>query len=167
MKYTTVINDQLFEVEILRDGTLLVNGHPHQVDFLDLGNSLYSIIKDARSLELAIDEDQGEYQILLSGRLYEAQVLDQRAMLMMNRKGGLKLDSGEVSAPMPGLIIDVPVKVGDSVAEGDTVVILESMKMQNELKAPRPGKIQTVHCKSGDKVDKNALLIIIGDADEG
>ena len=118
MKYTTIVNGQQFEVEVLRDGSVILNGKRHEVDWLELTDSLHSIIKDNKSLELAIDEHQGEYEILLEGRLYEAQVLDQRAMLMLSRKGGLKLDSGEVNAPMPGLIVDVSVSVGDAVEEG-------------------------------------------------
>lgn len=165
MKYTTIVNNQTFEIEIERDGSVLVNGERHEVDWLELGASLYSIITDNKSLELAIDEKQGDYEILLEGRLFEAQVLDQRAMLMLARKGGLKLESGEVHAPMPGLIVEVLVQVGDEVGEGDTVVILESMKMQNELKAPRSGAVQSILCKMGNTVDKNALLIIIGDDD--
>ena len=97
--------------------------------------------------------------MIIEGRLYETQVLDPRAMMMLNRKGGLKLDSGEVHAPMPGLIVDVLVNVGDEVAEGDTVVVLESMKMQNELKAPRDGKVQTINCEAGQSVEKGNLLI--------
>jgi biotin carboxyl carrier protein len=166
MKYTTIINGEQYEVEIQRDGSVLVNGNRHDVDFLELGSSLYSIIKDNRSLELAIDEDQNQYEILMDGRLYEGQVLDQRAMLMMNRKGGLKLGTGEVTSPMPGLIIEVLVAEGDTVTEGQTVVILESMKMQNELKAPRDGVVLSVNTEPDVNVDKDALLVVVGDADE-
>ena len=68
--------------------------------------------------------------------------------------------------PMPGLIVEVMVNVGDEVTQGQTVVILESMKMQNELKAPRDGKVQTVSCEAGQTVDKGNLLInIIGEDD--
>lgn len=166
MKYTTIVNNQQFEIEIHRDGSVTVNGEKHTVDWLELGSSLYSIIADHQSLELAIDENQGKYEILLGGRLYEAQVLDQRAMLMLGRKGGLKLNSGEVHSPMPGLIVEVLVEEGNEVTEGETVVILESMKMQNELKAPRTGTVQSIHCQTGDSVDKNALLVIIGGDDD-
>ena len=166
MKYTTVVNNEQFEVEIQRDGSVTVNGKRHEVDFLELGEGLFSIITDTKSLDLAIDGKQGDFEVLLDGRLYEVQVLDQRAMLMLNRKGGLKLDSGEINAPMPGLIVDVLAQVGDEVAEGDTVIVLESMKMQNELKAPRAGIVESLQCASGDTVDKNQLLAIIGGDDE-
>ena len=88
-------------------------------------------------------------------------VLDQRALLMAQRKGGLTAGSGEVNSPMPGLIVDVLVSVGDKVTQGDTVVILESMKMQNELKAPRDGVVQTVNAAAGQSVEKGNLLINI------
>ncbi|MEO1166502.1 MAG: biotin/lipoyl-containing protein [Chloroflexota bacterium] len=164
MKYTTIVNNEQFEVEILNDGKVTVNGKTYEVDFLTLEESLYSVIQDTRSYEVAIEEERGTYEIQLEGRLYEATVLDQRALLMAQRKGGLITSSGEVASPMPGLIVDVLVKVGDEVAQGDTVVILESMKMQNELKAPRDGVVQTVSVATGQTVDKGNLLVnIIGD----
>ncbi|MGJ3237695.1 MAG: acetyl-CoA carboxylase biotin carboxyl carrier protein subunit [Anaerolineae bacterium] len=166
MKYTTIVNNTQFEVEILNDGKILVNGEPHNVDFVSLEESLYSVIQNTKSYEIAIEEDRGAYEILMAGHLYEATVLDQRALLMAQRKGGLMAGSGEVHSPMPGLIVDVPVKVGDSVTQGDTVVILESMKMQNELKAPRDGKVQTISCEAGQTVDKGSLLVNIIGEDE-
>jgi biotin carboxyl carrier protein len=166
MKYITIINNQQFEVEIQRDGSVILNGKRHEVDWLELPESLYSMIKDNKSIEVAIDDSGGTTNVLLEGRLYETQVLDQRAMMMLNRRGGIKLDSGEVHAPMPGLIVDVLVSVGDTVTEGQTVVILESMKMQNELKAPRSGVVQSVERLKGSTVDKNALLLVISGGEE-
>lgn len=161
MKYTTILNGETYEIEIQNDGSVIVNGNRREIDFLDLGNSVYSIIRDLRSQELAIDAHQNDYEILIDGRLYEAQVLDARAMLMASRKGGLGGGSGEVNAPMPGLIVEVIVKEGDTISQGDTVVILESMKMQNELKSPIDGTVQSINCEAGQTVDKNALLTVI------
>lgn len=166
MKYTTIINNKQFEVEILKDGNVLVNGKPHEVDFLGLEESLYSIIQNSQSYEIAIEEERGKYELQLGGRLYEATVLDQRALLMAQRKGGLIAGSGEIASPMPGLIVEVLVKIGDEVTQGQTVVILESMKMQNELKAPRNGIVQKINCEAGQTVDKGNLLITIEGDDE-
>lgn len=164
MKYVTIINDQQFEIEILKDGSLIVNGKPHEVDFLGLGSSLYSIISDKRSLEVVIEEEQsGQYAVLVNGRLYEGQVLDQRALLMAQRKGGLGQAVGELHSPMPGLIVVVPVEVGQEVTQGQTVAILESMKMQNELKAPRSGIIESIQVSAGNTVDKGTLLLVISE----
>lgn len=161
MKYITIINDQQFEIEIGSDGQLTVNGEPREVDFLSLGPALYSVITDHHSLEVVIDGESGKYDVLMLGHLYEAQVLDERALLMAQRRGGLGGGSGEIISPMPGLIVKVPVTVGQEVAQGETVVILESMKMQNELKSPVSGIIESVQCESGQTVDKGALLIVI------
>lgn len=165
MKYVTVINGKQFEIEIKGDGSLLVNGTPHEVDFLPLSAALYSIIKDYKSFELAIEESNNTYQVLMNGRLYDGQVLDERALLLMNRKGGLGLDVGELHSPMPGLIVEVRVAVGDHVQRGQTLVILESMKMQNELKAQRDGVVTTVNVHKGQTVDKNDVLVIVHDAE--
>lgn len=165
VKYHTIINRQQFEVEILPDGKLLVNGREHEVDFLALTGQLYSVIRDTRSLEVIIEDKGSEhYEILLGGRMFEGQVLDERSMLMLNRRGGLKLDTGDLQSPMPGLIVQISVKAGDAVQEGQTLVILESMKMQNELRAPRAGVIKEILIVSGQTVEKGALLISIGEA---
>jgi len=164
MKYITIINKKQFEIEIVGEGRLMVNGVLHEVDFLELRNSLYSIIKDNRSLEIVIEETSADqYEIMLGGRLYDGQILDERALLMINRKGGIKLNSGEVNSPMPGLIVEVRTAVGDIVEEGQTVVILESMKMQNELKAPRTGTVTQIAVNKGQTVEKGALLVVIAE----
>lgn len=164
MKYLTIINNQQFEVEINRDGTVTVNGQAHEIDFRSIGPGRYSLLKDRKSLEIVVEVTSEGYDILMDGRRYAGQVLDERALLMANRKGGLRLNSGEVTSPMPGLIVQVPVAIGDTVNEGQAVVILESMKMQNELKAPRPGKVEQVLVAQGQTVEKGALLVVIGDA---
>jgi oxaloacetate decarboxylase alpha subunit/pyruvate carboxylase subunit B len=67
-----------------------------------------------------------------------------------------------LKAPMPGMIVSYEVKVGDSVNDGDTVVILEAMKMQNALPAPATGTVQAINYASGDSVSKNDILCVIG-----
>lgn len=161
MKYVTLINERRFEIEVDNDGRVSVNGEARDVDFLNLGGSLFSLITENKSFEAVIDDDDGRIDVMMRGRLFEAQVLDERAMLLMQRRGGLTSGSGEVSAPMPGLIVDVTVEIGQAVAQGQTVIILESMKMQNELKSPIDGVARAIHAEAGQAVDKNDLLVEI------
>jgi len=161
MKYVTIINNEQFEIEIDKDGAITLNGEPRQVDFYALGASLYSVITDAVSWQVVVEEEQDQIDILMGGRLYETQVLDERALLMAQRRGGLGGGSGELTAPMPGLIVKVTVAKGEHVTQGQTVVILESMKMQNELKSPIDGVVESVHVEDRQTVDKNATLIVI------
>ena len=167
MKYVTVVNDQSFEIEIDNDGAILVNGELREVDFLNLGGSLYSIITENKSLEAVIDDDEGKIAVMMRGQLFETQVLDERAMLLVQRRGGINVSSGDVNAPMPGLIVMITVELGQKVTQGDTVAILESMKMQNELKSPIAGVVRSIQAEAGQAVDKGDILVEIGpQADE-
>jgi biotin carboxyl carrier protein len=163
VKYITTINDKQFEVEITNDGRLFVNGDPREYDFLPLGESLYSVIMEHKSYEAVVEERNGSYEVLMRGQLFSGSVLDERSQLMAARRGVGVADSGEISirAPMPGLIVAVPVTEGQAIKAGETVVILESMKMQNELKAPRDGIVQRIGVEPGQSVEQRKILITI------
>lgn len=164
MKYLTTINDKTFEIDIQGDGTLLVNGEKRNVDFRALGPAFYSIIMNNLSYELVIEErEEHQVEVFMQGRLYDAKVMDERAQLMAARTAMLMADSGEIAvkAPMPGLVVATPVPEGQAVKAGQTVIILESMKMQNELKAPRDGTLQKIHVAPGQSVEHNKILVTI------
>jgi biotin carboxyl carrier protein len=69
---------------------------------------------------------------------------------------------GAVTAPMQGLIVKVPVKVGDEVKLGDVVAVLEAMKMQNDIVATQPGRVTEIYVKEGDVVSPNQPLVAVG-----
>ncbi len=163
MKYVTTINNKKFEVDIRNDNSVWVNGKKREVDFLALGPALYSIIMDTIQHEVVVEGAEDNVEVLLNGRLYTGTVLDERSQLMKSRRGGLEADSGEVTirAPMPGLIAAVLCNEGDAVEAGQTLVILESMKMQNELKAPRAGTVQRVSVAAGQTVEQRKVLITL------
>ncbi len=163
MKYVTIINDQKFEIEIDNNGRVFLNGKERAVDFLPLDENLYSIVANNESYEIVVEERDGETQVLMRGKLYSGKVMDERALLMASRAGGLGEDTGEISirAPMPGLVVAVPVEEGQEVKKGQTVVILESMKMQNELKAPRDGTVHRIGVTAGQSVEQKKVLITI------
>jgi propionyl-CoA carboxylase alpha chain len=73
-------------------------------------------------------------------------------------------DSGSLHAPMPGKVIRVDVAEGTSVDEGDTLVVMEAMKMEHTLRAPHGGTVSSVHCTAGDQVDANEVLVVVEDA---
>jgi biotin carboxyl carrier protein len=163
MKYVTTVNNKKFEIEILADGSITVDGKRREVDFRALGPAMYSILAENVSHELTIEQREDEIEVLMRGRLYSNRVLDERALLMAQRSGGLAGDTGEINikSPMPGLIVAVRVEIGQAVKAGDTVVILESMKMQNELKAVRDGTVGSVNVQPGQTVEQNKVLITI------
>jgi biotin carboxyl carrier protein len=162
VKYVTTINDKKFEIEIRQDNTVWINGQQRHVDFLALDASLYSIIMENTSHEVVVEEREGGYEILMNGRMFAGSVLDERAMLM-SRRSGISTESGEVTirAPMPGLIVAIPVHEGQEVKAGQPVIILESMKMQNELKAPRDGIVQRISVSPGQTVEQKKILVTL------
>jgi biotin carboxyl carrier protein len=163
VKYITTINDKTFEVDIDKDGGVTVNGEPREVDFLALGGSLYSLIMNDQSIAAVIDEQHGTYEVQIGGRQFEAKVLDERSQLMLARTGAGMDESGEIAikSPMPGLIVSVLIKEGQEIEAGQTMVILESMKMQNELKAPRKGLVVRIHVTAGQTVEQKKTLVTI------
>lgn len=164
MKYITTVNGVRFEIEIERDGALRVNGERREVDFRPFADSaLYSVIMDNISHDLLVEEREGQYEVLMSGRLFTADVQDERSQLLATRRAGPQVDSGEISikAPMPGLVVSVPLAEGQEISAGQTVIVLESMKMQNELKAPRDGVVQRISVVEGQSVEQNKVLVTI------
>lgn len=168
MKYVTTINGKKFEIDIQRDGSLLVNGEKREVDFRAMGPSQYSVLMENVSHELVIEERDDTIEVLMRGRLYNVEVLDERAQLLAQRAGGVVANSNEstIKSPMPGLVVGIPVEVGQEIKTGQTVIILESMKMQNELKAPRDGVVQVIHAQIGQSVEQNKVLLVIGKAED-
>jgi len=164
MKYQATVNERTFEIEINEDGQILVDNEPRSIDFCELREGeLYSLLVDHLSYEAVVEERDDLYHVLMAGDLYEVKVTDERSRRLASAFMALGDISGEVAirAPMPGLIVRVPVEEGQAVAKGDTVVILESMKMENELKAPRDGTIHRVSIKAGESVEQNKLLVTI------
>lgn len=156
-----------YEIDIDGDQRLTVNGAPHAIDFQSLSKDGYtSLLLDSRSVEGLVEEkDYHSYEMLIRGELYSVTVQDERAYRLAKARGTGAHESGEVAlqSPMPGIVTRVPVKVGDLVTKQSTLVILESMKMENELRAPREGTIIRVNVTPGQAVEKGYLLVVIGD----
>ncbi len=164
MKYITTVNDQEFEVEILDERHVAVNGQVYEVDMAAVsGQPLYSLLADHRSFEGYVYETDGQWQVLMGGTLYEARVEDEQLRRLRLAGGGGGKDSGPflLKAPMPGLVVSVPVTEGQEVKKGDVLVVLESMKMQNELKSPKAGKVEKVRVTAGQTVDQGEVMVTV------
>ena len=164
MKYITTIVGREFEVEIVDDDHVVVDGVTYAVDFNPIGDQpVYSMIVDGNSYEAYVYPDDEGWQVLLHGRLFPTTVEDEREKRLRAASGGAVAQRGEfhLKAPMPGLVVAVSVEEGQAVAKGDVLVILESMKMQNELKAPREGVISRIRIAVGDSVDQRQTLLSV------
>ena len=164
MKYIAQIEDQEYEIEILSNTRVLIDEVEHEIDFKALRQYLsFSLLVDGKSYETNIYQDNSDWEVMLRGRQFTVEVEDERERCLRLAAGHVSVHKGKfvLKAPMPGLVIDIPVKVGDEVSEGDVLVILESMKMQNELTAPRDGKVGRIQAQVNGNVERKESLLVL------
>lgn len=143
-----------------------MDGRVLSVDCRTFGDpNTFSLLIDRRSflIEAApVRPDNGEYFARVMGRHYDVQVLDE-LMVAVRDAEKVHEHSGAftVKAPMPGMVIEVKVAPGDHVCAGDAVLVMEAMKMRNELTSLVAGTVQSVTAAVGDKVESQAALIVI------
>lgn len=164
MRYITTIDERQFTVEIIDEKHVSVDGKVYEIDFESVaGQPVYSLIVNGRSHESYIYPGDDNWQVLLRGRLYPAVVEDEREKRLRAAAGGNVAETGEfhLRAPMPGLVVTIPVTEGEEVKKGQVILILESMKMQNELKSPRDGTIGRIRVRSGESVEQKQTLLSV------
>ena len=165
MTYIASAGDETFRIRLESAEGIIVDEERHAASIESTGGpAVYSLIVDNSSYEVHVEEREGGYRVLLLGQLYDVRVEDEGA----HRMGAARKErqpSGDedviIKSPIPGLIFDVPVKEGQEVGQGDILVIVEAMKMENELRAPRDAVVQKKHIAPGDSVDKGAPLITL------
>ena len=167
MRYNADVGAHTFELEINSDDTdniwASLDRVPYHIDMQCVdGQRLYSLMVGNRSYELFIDEVDGRYFVSLQGQLYEVAVRDERSS---PARGVTPLVSSAtelpVKAPMPGMGVAVHVAEGDKVVQGSRLVILEAMKMENEIVALREGTVSKIQVKPGQRVGYGDLLLLI------
>jgi len=164
MRYVATIRDREYLVEIIDEHHLQLDGVTYEIDFESVSEqTVYSLLANNRSYEALVYSSDEGWQVLLHGSQYVVQVEDERERRLRASLGGRPADQMDfhLKAPMPGLVVAVPVSEGQDVAKGDVLVILESMKMQNELKSPRTGKVTRLRVKPGDSVEQRETLLSV------
>lgn len=164
MKYITTIDGREFFVEIIDESHVSVDGKVVKLDFESVESQpVFSLLVDGMSYEAYVYPGEEELEVLIKGRLYQAKVEDERERRLKAASGGKVAQSGPfyLKAPMPGLVVAVPVEAGQEVKEGDVLLILESMKMQNELKSPREGVVGDIQVSVGDSVEQRQKMLSV------
>ena len=159
------IGDETFDVE--RDGAAWrADGRERAVHAAAAGARTVHLLADGRSRVVTVEPlGDGRCRATVGGRVVEGTVKDARALLMEKYGLGASAQAAArvVKAPMPGLVVRVLVAPGDAVEAGQGVVVLEAMKMENELKAPAAGTVAAAHAVVGAAVGKGELLVELGD----
>ena len=163
MKYYARIGENEYVIEIDNDA-LYLNGERLDVDLRQSGApELYSMLFNGRSYELLIEAERFRYGVTLRGDRYDVLVEDERQRKLNIGRDLPTLPDGElpVTAPIPGLVVKVLVKEGDEIEDGQPLVILEAMKMENEIRAMRAGTVKKIQAAAGQRIEQNGLLLIL------
>ncbi|HEV2290357.1 MAG TPA: biotin/lipoyl-containing protein [Gemmatimonadales bacterium] len=162
MKYFVDVGGREFVVEV-DGGRVTVDGMVIEAHLSRLeGTPLWHLLLGDASCTLVLDADgRGRWRAERFGERWEVEVVDERTRHVRSLTGGGTKAAGPpvLKAPMPGLVVRVPVGVGDTVAAGAGVVVLEAMKMENELRAQAGGRVSAVHVRPGQAVEKGQVLV--------
>jgi biotin carboxyl carrier protein len=169
MKRTLLLGKEAKDVELLhQDGvtTLVWEGENHAIDILEMEPGCYSILMEGRSVEVrldavkSLDPEAHAFRAMLYDGAYEFALVDPRRALLAGG-GAAGSGGGILASPMPGKIVKLLVQVGDAVQEGQTLLVMEAMKMQNELKTNTTGTVTTIHVQEGATVETGSVLITV------
>ncbi len=135
-----------------------------KLDILKLSNSKFHVIHNNKSFDIGIEEsdfNNRRYVVSVNSNIYSVKISNHLDLLIkeMGFSVGSAKRANEIKAPMPGIILSVNVKEGQVVKEGDTLLILEAMKMENAIGAPKDGIVKSVNVKGGGTVEKGELMI--------
>ncbi len=146
------------------DDLLITQADLDQLDIQTIDQNLYHVLHENQSYNIKVDEVDilhKKVTIRVNGILHHLQIKDRLDVLIeeMGLDKSLQQVLSDIHAPMPGMVISVEARIGDSVTKGDTLLVLEAMKMENTIKAPGDAVIKSISVEKGDAVDKGQLLI--------
>ena len=164
MNYFATVDGQEYQVSLEESGQVTVDGSAQAVDLQSIdGGFHYSLLVGAASVEAYVERCEDVCFVTIEGHRYQVRVEDAR-LRRAGRSQEAVIEAGEadVTSPMPGLVVAVLVEPGQEVRTGEGLLILEAMKMENEIRAPRNGIIQELNVSPGQRVSQEEVLVRIG-----
>ncbi len=139
-----------------------VGGQVHRVDAFRHDYGTVSMILDTQSFSVTLDAGKAELKVHLRDSVYPMEVLDERRLRMRRASGRFTVEGRQtVTAPMPGKVVKVLARSGDLVKAGQALLVVEAMKMENELKSPKDGKVVEMAVVEGQSVEGGAKLATV------
>ena len=152
------------EVRSLGPGVYQVRlgGETHRVDAFQHDYGTISLLVDTRSYSVTLDQRETELKVRLHDSVFTMEILDERRLRMRRAAGKFTVEGRQtLVSPMPGKVVKILKRPGDAVKEGEGVVVVEAMKMENDLKSPKDGKVVEVFVQEGQAVEGNAKLATV------
>ncbi|MGB7926209.1 MAG: biotin/lipoyl-containing protein [Pyrinomonadaceae bacterium] len=165
MKLTAEIAGGHHELNIKRDGARLsaeIDGRRYEIEAREIGSGIYLLIDDGRVYECRVDRGRAGFNVNVGDHLYAVTIADPKRLRGAQAQGAHDGEgAAQVVAPMPGKVVRVLVREGAQVEAGEGLVIVEAMKMQNEMKSPRAGTVVAVHAEAGATVNAGDVLVVV------
>ena len=163
MNQATVNGEDRYSVEVTSD-SITIDGQSHSPDIRQIGERWYHCINGTGSYQIELLEANYARKLFvfdLRGQRVAVQLKDDLDLLVekLGMAQAAETVVREIVAPMPGLIVGLSVEAGQTVQEGDSVLTLEAMKMENVIKSPVGGTVEAVHVRVGDSVEKKQVLV--------
>ncbi len=168
MSYEVKLKDRIAKVEVLShqgDKLLVsVDGKEYALDFVRISKGSYSILHQNKSYNVELIPVNGirKYDVNTLKHTFEVEIIDAEAKYLANRRKGQEDDhEAVISSPIPGKVVNLFVKEGDTVKAGQTVIVIAAMKMESEFKAPKAGVVRSVKAVEGQNVEARQELVVI------
>jgi biotin carboxyl carrier protein len=139
--------------------TVTIDGRPREVDWREAGGPFVSLLVGGGSHHVALEPRPGGYRVLVESHDFAVDVLDATRDTAIAGRG--PAGPARLVAPMPGRIVRVLAEPGQEVEAGQGLVVMEAMKMENELHSPRAGRVAEVHAREWQTVETGALLVVV------
>lgn len=157
------VKDRKFEIENTTEG-LMVDGKLLEWNLSEVAKGTFHVLYHNQGFQaeiIKLDPATKTCSVKVNGIVHTVQLKDKFDLLLekMGMSGAASAKINNIKAPMPGLIVDLKVNVGDAVNPGDPLLVLEAMKMENILKSTGAGTVKSIKVKKGDSVEKGQILI--------
>jgi biotin carboxyl carrier protein len=164
--FVVSVNSFKKNIKVLTNNELTVEDEKFSYELLSVSNHSFILKLNDKVFEFTSEKLNSDlFKVVVNGHQFEVTVrtaLQEKAFKLLESSASSHHHHLEVKAPMPGLILKVTKKVGEQVELGDSVIILEAMKMENDLKSPASGIIENIFVTEGSAVEKGTLLLSIG-----
>jgi biotin carboxyl carrier protein len=162
VRFDATVGGRVVRVEVRGSGPryrVTIDGRALEVEARETSPGFVDLLVEGASHEAGVLPREGGCSVLLQGRLFDVLLEEGGAAAITRRRpdGG----TARITAPMPGRLVKVLVETGQEVAEGQGLVVMEAMKMENELRAPRAGRVKELPARDRQAVESGALLVVL------
>ncbi|HEX5966030.1 MAG TPA: biotin/lipoyl-containing protein [Pyrinomonadaceae bacterium] len=164
MKLKAIIEEQEHELNVTVDGDRVhaeIDGRVYDLELREPEPGSYLFLREAQVHECHVNKAHEGFEVILHGRNYAVTIVDPKRLRSGQDTHGHHHGLAEITAPMPGKVVRVQIETGATVEKGSGIVVVEAMKMQNEMKSPRAGVVVSIKVKPGDTVNAGDVLAVV------